>query len=140
MAEIVRSSCWSDSPECVAWEHDSVGDCLHLCLCYMLFTSMFSPYIADDDDIFCTLCNFVLTAILFLCLLFKTLALAEDMKPWMTDEMRSSYAIEDMAGAIFVGPSPHRRRRDNLHCVPDRRLRPCRSSTWRSRTRSRSFI
>ena len=41
------------------------------CLAYFLFCAVVHPYGADEDNFFLALCNFVLTTILFMCMLLK---------------------------------------------------------------------
>ena len=47
------------------------------CLVCLLFTNVASPFTHDDDDFFSVLCNFVLTASVFLCVVLKQATLAE---------------------------------------------------------------
>ena len=61
------------------------------CLVYLLFASVIVPFVADDDDFFCTLCNFVLTASVFLCVVLKQATLAEALDTYMSEEMRETY-------------------------------------------------
>ena len=61
------------------------------CLVYLLFTNVVAPLIHDDDDFFCTLCNFVLTASVFLCVVLKQATLAEALDTYMSEEMRETY-------------------------------------------------
>ena len=73
------------------------------CLVYLLFSSVIVPFVADDDDFFCTLCNFVLTAILFLCVVLKQATLAEEMEPYMTTKMLALYWFDSgVVSAILI--------------------------------------
>ena len=70
------------------------------CLVYLLFTGVLDPFVGDDDDFFCTLCSFVLTAILFLCVILKEAELAESVDAYLTESTRAEYAFD--AGAVSV--------------------------------------
>ena len=70
------------------------------CLVYLLFTSILNPFVGDDDDFFCTLCNFVLVAVLFLCVVLKQATLAEAVDTYLTPEMFELYYFD--AGAVSV--------------------------------------
>ena len=74
------------------------------CLVYLLFTNIFAPYTHDDDDFFATLCNFVLTATVFLCVVLKQATLAEAMDPYMSDDMHTTYWFDSalVSGLLFA--------------------------------------
>ena len=61
------------------------------CLACLLFTNVLSPFTYDDDDFFSVLCNFVLTATVFLCVVLKQATLAEAVDTYLSDDMRTTY-------------------------------------------------
>ena len=61
------------------------------CLVFLLFTNVVAPFTHDDDDFFCTLCNFVLTATVFLCVVLKLATLAEAVDEYLSDDMHATY-------------------------------------------------
>ena len=61
------------------------------CLVYFLFTNIFAPFTHDDDDFFATLCNFVLTAAVFLCVVLKQATLAEAVDTYLSEDMHATY-------------------------------------------------
>ena len=61
------------------------------CLACLLFTNVMSPFKFDDDDFFSVLCNFVLTATVFLCVVLKQATLSEALDTYMSEEMRETY-------------------------------------------------
>ena len=64
------------------------------CLVYLLFCAVCQPYVHDEDDFFSMLCNFVLTAVFFLCVVAKQAVLAEETGPYLTDTMHDIYVFD----------------------------------------------
>ena len=69
-------------------------------LIYMLFTALVDPYVHNDDDLFCTICNFVLTAAIFLCGILKQSVLSEAVASTLSDVFREQFVFD--AGLISV--------------------------------------
>ena len=59
------------------------------------------PFVDEGDDFFATLCNFVLTALLFLCVVLKLAVLGEELEPFLTEDMKSAYVFD--SGLVGVG-------------------------------------
>ena len=73
------------------------------CLVYLLFTSVYDPYVHEEDDLFSVLCNFVLSAWLFMCLVLKQAVLTEEVESYLTDSMRRMYYYHSgRISAIFI--------------------------------------
>ena len=64
------------------------------CLACLLFTNVVAPFIHDDDDFFSVLCNFVLTASVFLCVVLKQATLAEAVDSYLSDDMQETYGFD----------------------------------------------
>ena len=69
-------------------------------LIFMLFTVVMDPYQLDDDDIFCTICNFVLTAVIFLCAILKQSVLSEAVADTLSPDFRKLFVFD--AGLVSL--------------------------------------
>ena len=74
-------------------------------LLFLLFSAIADPYTDPADHFFASVCNFILVAFFFLCLVLKFEVLAEAVDPMLTDSMRDQYTLrypEIVTATMFV--------------------------------------
>ena len=71
---------------------------------FMLLGAACKPFVLDEDDTFATMCNFLLTAILFMCFVLKQAVLVEEVEAYLSEETRSIYLFDSgIASAALIG-------------------------------------
>ena len=74
------------------------------CMIFLLLTTIYDPFRADDDDLFSMLCNFVLTTCMFLCVVLNQATLSEAVEEYLADEMLERYTFNATAvSALLIG-------------------------------------